>query len=102
MPNLSKQPTQRRSSGNCLFTSLPNVADKLKEIARLHVDINSLYHLLFKAIFELKLLYPRAYRMAVEYRKWLLKEIFDLVFSLETALLHKPICKGFFSDIIFK
>ena len=59
-------------------------ADKLKEIVRLHVDVNSLYHLLFKAIFELKLLYPRAYRMAVEYRKWLLKEIFDLVFSLET------------------
>ncbi|MFX8676800.1 TetR family transcriptional regulator, partial [Acinetobacter baumannii] len=27
------------------------------------------------------------YRMAVEYRKWLLKEIFDLVFSLET---NKP------------
>ncbi len=84
MPNLSKQPTQRRSSGNCLFTSLPNVADKLKEIARLHVDINSLYHLLFKAIFELKLLYPRAYRMAIEYRKWLLKELFDLIFSLES------------------
>ena len=21
---------------------------------------------------------------------------------LDTALLHKPICKGFFSDIIFK
>ncbi|OTM89635.1 TetR family transcriptional regulator [Acinetobacter pittii] len=62
----------------------PSAADKLKEIVRLHVDVNSLYHLLFKAIFELKLLYPRAYRMAVEYRKWLLKEIFDLVFSLET------------------
>ncbi len=62
----------------------PNAADKLKEIARLHVDINSLYHLLFKAIFEIKLLYPRAYRMAIEYRKWLLKELFDLIFSLES------------------
>jgi len=60
-----------------------NAADKLKEIARLHIDVNSLYHLLFKAIFELELLYPRAYRMAVEYRKWLLRELFDLVFSLE-------------------
>ncbi|MBJ6351168.1 MULTISPECIES: TetR/AcrR family transcriptional regulator [Acinetobacter] len=62
----------------------PTAADKLKEIIRLHVDINSLYHLLFKAIFELKLLYPRAYRMAIEYRKWLLKELFDLIFSLES------------------
>jgi len=62
----------------------PNAADKLKEIVRLHVDINSLYHLLFKAIFEIKLLYPRAYRMAIEYRKWLLKELFDLIFSLES------------------
>lgn len=66
-----------------------NAADKLKEIVRLHVDVNSLYHLLFKAIFEIKLLYPTAYRMAVEYRKWLLRELFDLVFSLENNTL-KP------------
>ncbi|KJH54287.1 TetR/AcrR family transcriptional regulator [Acinetobacter calcoaceticus] len=62
----------------------PSQTDKLKEIVRLHVDVNSLYHLLFKAIFEIKQLYPRAYRMAVEYRKWLLRELFDLAFSLET------------------
>jgi len=62
----------------------PTAADKLKEVVRLHVEVNSLYHLLFKAIFEIKLLYPRAYRMAVEYRKWLCRELFDLVFSLET------------------
>jgi AcrR family transcriptional regulator len=61
-----------------------NAADKLKEIVRLHANENSLYHLLFKAIFEIKQLYPTAYRMAVEYRKWLLRELFDLVFSLET------------------
>ncbi len=67
----------------------PTAADKLKEIVRLHVDVNSLYHLLFKAIFELKLLYPQAYRMAIEYRKWLLKELFDLIFSLESRGL-KP------------
>ncbi|OTU18673.1 TetR family transcriptional regulator [Acinetobacter pittii] len=67
----------------------PNAADKLKEIVRLHVDVNSFYHLLFKAIFELKLLYTRAYRMAIEYRKWLLKELFDLIFSLESRGL-KP------------
>ncbi|MEI2555793.1 TetR/AcrR family transcriptional regulator [Acinetobacter pittii] len=67
----------------------PNAIDKLKEVVRLHVDVNSLYHLLFKAFFEIKQLYPRAYGMAVEYRKWLLRELFDLVLSLETNAL-KP------------
>lgn len=58
--------------------------DKLKEIIVLHTNLNSLYNLLLKAIFEIKLLYPQAYRMAVEYRKWLRHEIFDLIFSGET------------------
>lgn len=57
--------------------------DKLKEIIVLHTNLNSDYHLLIKAIFEIKLLYPKAYRMAVEYRKWLRHEIFDLIFSGE-------------------
>ncbi|MEQ1066964.1 TetR/AcrR family transcriptional regulator [Acinetobacter sp. XH1741] len=57
--------------------------DKLKEIIVLHTNLNSLYHLLLKAIFETKLVYPKAYRMAVEYRKWLHHEIFDLIFSGE-------------------
>ncbi len=61
--------------------------DKIKAIIVLHTNLSSLYDLLLKAIFEIKLLYPQAYCMAVEYRKWLLKEIFDLVFSLET---NKP------------
>jgi AcrR family transcriptional regulator len=67
----------------------PTANDKLKEIFLLHVDLNSFYFLLFKAIFEIKLLYPRAYRMAIEYRKWLLKELFELIFTLETRAL-KP------------
>lgn len=57
--------------------------DKLKEIIILHTNLNSLYNLLLKAIFEIKLLHPQAYRMAVEYRKWLRHEIFDLIFSGE-------------------
>jgi len=57
--------------------------DKLKEIIVLHTNLNSLYNLLLKAIFEIKLLHPQAYRMAVEYRKWLRHEIFDLIFSGE-------------------
>lgn len=58
-------------------------SDKLKEIVRLHVCFNSLYHLLLKAIFEIKVVYPQGYRMAVEYRKWLHHEIFHLIFSGE-------------------
>ncbi|MDC4795231.1 TetR/AcrR family transcriptional regulator [Acinetobacter baumannii] len=63
--------------------------DKLKEIVVLHVNSNSLYHLLLKAFFEIKVVYPQAYRMAIEYRKWLTREIFELIFSLETRAL-KP------------
>ncbi|CAM0689602.1 TetR/AcrR family transcriptional regulator [Acinetobacter baumannii] len=63
--------------------------DKLKEIINLHVNFNSLYYLLLKAFFEIKHMYVSAYRMAVEYRRWLLHEIFDLIFSLETHVL-KP------------
>ncbi|MGQ0770069.1 TetR/AcrR family transcriptional regulator [Acinetobacter baumannii] len=63
--------------------------DKLKEIVVLHVNSNSLYHLLFKAFFEIKVTYQQAYRMAIEYRKWLTREIFELIFSLEIRAL-KP------------
>ncbi|AQZ83749.1 TetR family transcriptional regulator [Acinetobacter calcoaceticus] len=61
--------------------------DKLKEIIVLHTKLNSLYNLLLKAIFEIKLLHPQAYRMVVEYRKWLRHEIFDLIFKGE---IHEP------------
>ncbi|NUF17113.1 TetR/AcrR family transcriptional regulator [Acinetobacter lactucae] len=64
-------------------------SDKIKEIIVLHVNFNSLYHLLLKVIFEIKQIYPQAYRMAIEYRTWLFRELFDLVFSLETHAL-KP------------
>ncbi|EHU1904680.1 TPA: TetR/AcrR family transcriptional regulator [Acinetobacter baumannii] len=61
--------------------------EKLKEIINLHANFNSLYYLLLKAFFEIKIAYPQAYRMAIGYRKWLLHEIFDLIFSLETHVL---------------
>ncbi|MNZ08293.1 TetR/AcrR family transcriptional regulator [Acinetobacter calcoaceticus] len=63
--------------------------DEIKEIIVLHVNFNSRYYLLLKAIFEIKQIYPQAYHMAIEYRKWLLRELFDLVFSLENHAL-KP------------
>jgi len=64
-------------------------SDKLKEIIVLHVNFNSLYYLLLKAIFEIKQIYSQAYQIAIEYRKWLVRELFDLVFSLENCPL-KP------------
>ncbi len=63
--------------------------DKLKEIVVLHVNLNSLYHLLLKAFLKLKGHILRLTRMAIEYRKWLIRELFDLIFSLETRAL-KP------------
>ena len=64
-------------------------ADKLREIYFLHADLNSPYHLLFKAIFEIEQLYPIAYQVVIEYREWLVQEILELLSGMEMSLL-KP------------
>ncbi|MCY6413637.1 TetR/AcrR family transcriptional regulator [Acinetobacter sp. VNH17] len=64
-------------------------ADKLREIYLLHADLNSPYHLLFKAIFEIEQLYPTAYQVVLEYREWLVQEILELLSGMEMSLL-KP------------
>ena len=64
-------------------------ADKLREIYLLHADLNSPYHLLFKAIFEIEQLYPHAYQVVLEYREWLVQEILELLSGMEMSLL-KP------------
>ncbi len=58
-------------------------ADKLREIYLLHADLNSSYHLLFKAIFEIEKLYPQAYQAVIEYREWLVQEILQLLMEME-------------------
>ncbi|MDS7958808.1 MULTISPECIES: TetR/AcrR family transcriptional regulator [Acinetobacter] len=60
------------------------VLDKLKQIYLLHTNLNGLYYLLFKAIFEIKTLYPIAYRIAIEYRTWLVNEIYKLLLTVKT------------------
>ncbi|QIT18427.1 TetR/AcrR family transcriptional regulator [Acinetobacter pittii] len=60
------------------------VFDKLKQIYFLHANSNGLYYLLFKAIFEIKTLYPMAYRIAIEYRTWLVNEIYKLLLTVKT------------------
>ncbi|MDS7936087.1 TetR/AcrR family transcriptional regulator [Acinetobacter sp. V91_7] len=59
-----------------------NVMDKLKKLYLLHADLDGLYYLLFKAIFEIKLTHPKAYQTAVRYRTWLTNEIYSQLRAL--------------------
>ena len=58
--------------------------DKLKKLYLLHADLDGLYYLLFKAIFETKLTHPKAYITAVRYRTWLTNEIYSLLRALNS------------------
>ncbi|MDA3557739.1 TetR/AcrR family transcriptional regulator [Acinetobacter sp. AOR15_HL] len=60
-----------------------NAMDKLKKLYLLHADLDGLYYLLFKAIFETKLTHPKAYQTAVRYRIWLINEIYSLFRALK-------------------
>ncbi|WP_151744394.1 TetR/AcrR family transcriptional regulator [Acinetobacter calcoaceticus] len=60
-----------------------NVKDKLKALYFLHTDLEGLYYLLFKAIFETKLSYPKAYQVAIKYRTWLMNEIYSQLIKLK-------------------
>ncbi len=61
-----------------------STADKLKQLYFLHTDVEGMYYLLFKAMFETKLNYPKAYITAVRYRTWLLNEIYSQLIKLKT------------------
>lgn len=61
-----------------------SVKDKLKALYLLHTDIEGLYYLLFKAIFEIKLTYAKAYQVAIKYRTWLMNEIYSQLRALKT------------------
>ncbi|MGC9659930.1 TetR family transcriptional regulator [Acinetobacter pittii] len=60
-----------------------NVKDKLKKLYYLHTDLEGMYYLLFKAIFETKLTHPKAYQTAVRYRTWLINEIYSQLRALK-------------------
>jgi len=59
-----------------------NAMDKLKKLYLLHTDVDGLYYLLFKAIFETKLTHSKAYQTAVRYRTWLINEIYSQLRAL--------------------
>ncbi|QRP65862.1 TetR/AcrR family transcriptional regulator [Acinetobacter pittii] len=61
-----------------------SAADKLKQLYFLHTDVEGMFYLLFKAMFETKLTYPKAYITAVRYRTWLLNEIYSQLIKLKT------------------
>ncbi|MCU4423349.1 TetR/AcrR family transcriptional regulator [Acinetobacter sp. WU_MDCI_Abxb74] len=57
------------------------LVEKLRTIYFLHADLDGLYHLPFKAIFEIAKTHPKAYRTVVDYRNWLIKEIYHLLLT---------------------
>ncbi|MDR2248914.1 helix-turn-helix domain-containing protein [Acinetobacter sp.] len=61
-----------------------SVRDKLKTLYELHTDLEGLYYLLLKAIFETKNTYPNAYQTAIKYRTWLTNEIYSQLRMLKT------------------
>ncbi|MDQ9817208.1 TetR/AcrR family transcriptional regulator [Acinetobacter pittii] len=61
-----------------------SAADKFKQLYFLHTEVEGMFYLLFKAMFETKLTYPKAYITAVRYRTWLLNEIYSQLIKLKT------------------
>jgi AcrR family transcriptional regulator len=55
------------------------LVEKLRTIYFLHADLDGLYHLPFKAIFEIAKTHPKAYQTVVDYRNWLINEIYNLL-----------------------
>ncbi|HFG6967441.1 helix-turn-helix domain-containing protein [Acinetobacter baumannii] len=65
------------------------VFDKLRKIFYLHANLEGLYRLPFKAIFEIEKFYPTAYKVVVDYRNWLVTQIYGLLLTVKpTALME--------------
>ncbi|OTU30580.1 TetR family transcriptional regulator [Acinetobacter pittii] len=57
------------------------IVEKLRKIYFLHADLDGLYHLPFKAIFEISKTYPKAYQLVIDYRNWFINEIYNLLLT---------------------
>jgi AcrR family transcriptional regulator len=55
--------------------------EKLRKIYFLHANLDGLYHLPFKAIFEIAKTHPKAYQVVIDYRNWLINEIYNLLLT---------------------
>ncbi|MFV5363095.1 helix-turn-helix domain-containing protein [Acinetobacter oleivorans] len=82
--NVQKERLKEKVVSIADYNQGADVMDKLKTLYLLHTDLEGLYYLLFKAIFETKLTYPKAYQIAVRYRTWLLNEIYSQLIKLKT------------------
>jgi len=65
------------------------VIEKLRKIYFLHANLEGLYHLPFKAIFEIAKTHPKAYQVVIEYRNWFINEIYNLLLTVKSTAL-KP------------
>ena len=57
------------------------LVEKLRKLYFLHADLEGLYHLLFKTIFEIAKTHPKAYQVVVDYRNWFINEIYKLLLT---------------------
>ena len=57
------------------------LVEKLRKLYFLHADLEGLYHLPFKAIFEIAKTHPKAYQVVVDYRNWFINEIYKLLLT---------------------
>jgi len=87
---VSRLETTRIYNGKTMPNDL-EISSKKLHIIRTAIGLFTAYgfHTAGVDLIEIKVVYPQAYRMAVEYRKWLTREIFELIFSLEMSVL-KP------------
>ncbi|NUF51666.1 TetR/AcrR family transcriptional regulator [Acinetobacter seifertii] len=86
---VQKERLQEKVIATVEYDQDSSVRDKLKTLYDLHTDLEGLYYLLFKAIFETKNNYPNAYQTAVRYRMWLTNEIYNqLRFIKSDASFH--------------
>ncbi|ESK44515.1 hypothetical protein P254_02037 [Acinetobacter oleivorans CIP 110421] len=60
------------------------LVEKLRKLYFLHADLDGLYHLPFKAIFEIAKTHPKVYQVVVEYRNWFINEIYNLLLTTNT------------------
>ncbi|MDS7968125.1 TetR/AcrR family transcriptional regulator [Acinetobacter sp. V117_2] len=81
---VQKERLQEKVVSMVEYDEYTSAADKLKKLYELHADIDGLYYLLFKAIFETKNNYPNAYITAVRYRTWLTNEIYSQLRALNS------------------
>ncbi|MEI1681544.1 TetR/AcrR family transcriptional regulator [Acinetobacter baumannii] len=65
------------------------VREKLKEIFFLHANLEGHYYLPFRAIFEIEKLYPAAYQVVIQYRHWLIDEVYKLLLTVKKDATKK-------------